>query len=75
MKKYVCGRCQLGFDDLQIFGDHPCNPALAAINKAFNLHGFSIDVSEMVEQAMEKQRIADVVNDLEAHLRRGDLSA
>ena len=75
MKKYVCGRCQLEFDDLQIFGDHPCNQILAAFGRALNLYGCSTDVGQLVEQAMERQRVQAVVSDLEAHLRRGDLSA
>jgi len=78
MSKYVCGRCHQGFDDLQVFGDHPCpgyNPVVAALCNAINLHEYSIDASKIVKDAVEKQRVEAEVRKLEDRLRRGDLSA
>jgi hypothetical protein len=78
MSKYVCGRCHQGFDDLQVFGDHPCpgyNPVLAALCSVINLCEHPIDLSKIVHEAVEKQRVEAAVRKLEADLRRGDLSA
>jgi len=78
MKKYVCGRCREGFDDLQVFGNHPCpgyNPVVAALCSVVNLREYSIDLTKTVEDAIEKQRVAAAVRKLEDDLRRGDLSA
>lgn len=78
MNKYVCGRCHQGFDDLQIFGDHPCpgyNPVVAALCNVINLCEHSIDLPKTVKEAVERQRVEDAVRKLEDNLRRGDLSA
>lgn len=78
MSKYVCGRCRGGFDDLALFGEHACagvNPMLAAFGNVINLHEFSIDLEAAVKDLEERHRIEAAVNNLEDHLRRGDLSA
>jgi hypothetical protein len=78
MSKYVCGKCNKGFEDLQIFGGHTCiadNPALAAFGKVIRLGEYSIDFGATVEEAVEKQKVKATVQRLEDELRRGDLSA
>jgi hypothetical protein len=77
MRKYVCGRCYKGYDDLGAFGDHGCtgfNPFLAALGGSINLPDFSIDLSETISQALEKHEIDSAISKLEGDLRRGDLS-
>jgi len=78
MSKYVCGRCHQGFDDLQVFGDHPCpgnNPVLASLLRVCNLGEYSIDVARTVDDAVKRQRFKAAMRTLEDDLRRGDLSA
>jgi hypothetical protein len=75
-RKYLCGRCRQGFDDLEVFGEHPCpgeNRALASLRRTFTIGGFRMDLAEMVDEAIEKQQLRDAVDGLEDHLRRGDL--
>lgn len=78
MSKYVCGKCNKGFEDLQLFGGHPCpgpNAALAAFGKVISLGEYSIDLNQTVDEVVEKQKIKATVQRLEDELRRGDLSA
>ena len=48
---------------------------LAALCSVINLCEHPIDLSKIVHEAVEKQRVEAAVRKLEADLRRGDLSA
>jgi len=76
-RKYLCGRCRQGFDDLQIFGDHPCpgeNHVLDSLRRDINLGSCHVDLAQIVDEAVEKQQFNDAIEGLEDQLRRGDLS-
>jgi len=78
MSKFVCGRCHEGFDDLQVFGDHPCpgfNPVVIALVNVIKLSEYPIDIKKTVNEAIERQRVNSAVHRLEDALKRGDLSA
>jgi hypothetical protein len=76
VRKYKCGRCSFGSDDLQQFGDHPCtedNPVLAALGVVISLPDFTIDLGKLVLEKIEQHKVNSVVNSLEDALRQGNL--
>jgi hypothetical protein len=76
VNSYKCGRCFRTYVDLQDFGAHPCageNPMLAAFSGSISLGEYTIDLTKMVEDAIEQQQVRTAVDKLEDGLRNGDL--
>jgi len=76
LKKYQCGRCPFGSDDLEEFGAHICvgaNPMLAALGGMISTPEFTIDLTMAVKESIEQRRVQTAVDGLEDALRRGEL--
>jgi hypothetical protein len=76
LKKYQCGRCTYGSDDLEEFGAHICvgaNPMLAALGGVISTPWFTIDLTQAVKESIEQHRVQAAVDGLEDALRRGEL--
>jgi len=76
VRKYQCGRCPYGSDDLEEFGAHICvgaNPMLAAFGGMISTPEFTIDLTMAVQEQIEQRRVQTAVDDIESALRRGEL--